>query len=149
MLETINFISTYAPWIWVGILVVSLIIEGCTLSLTTIWAAIASFPMIFIAKTGLDFKWQVLIFAVLTVILIILTRPFAIKKLNIGKTKTNVDSLVGEEVLVVKAVSKFQKGEVKTKNGVIWNATSIGDNEIPENTTAVIAEVKGNTLILK
>ena len=143
------YLSDISPWIWVGVLVVSCVIEAFTLGLTTIWSAIAAIPLIFIARTGMPFQWQFLIFVILTLVLIIFTRPFAVKKLKIGKEKTNVDSMIGEEVIITKTVSKFTKGEAKAKNGVIWAAASENqENEIPKGTVCKITAVKGNTIFV-
>lgn len=145
----IENITIFMPWFWLVIMVICIFIEAFTMNLTTIWGAIASLPIIFIAKTTLPIKWQLLIFALLTVILVIFTRPFAIKKLKIGKDKTNVNSMIGEEVLITKTVSKFQKGEAKAKNGVIWTVTANSDVEIPIGTTVKVVDVNGNTLIIE
>lgn len=144
-----EFFLNYGSWIWLGILVLCIVIEAATMSLTTIWGAISSVPMIFIAKTSLPFQWQILIFALLTVVLIIFTRPFAIKKLKNGKEKTNVNTMVGEEVLVTKVVKQFEKGEVKAKNGVIWSAQAKDNKTISEDKICVITSVEGNTLIIE
>ena len=97
--------------------------------LATIWAAISAFFMIFISRTSIPFKWQLLIFLAITIILIIFTRPFAVKKLKLGKDKMNVNALEGQEVIVTKAIKEFEKGEVKAKNGVFWTAASSNDIE--------------------
>lgn len=144
-----EFLINFGSWIWLGILILCLIIEGATWGLTTIWAAIAALPMIFIARTGLKFQWQVLIFVTLTLILLISTRPFAIKKLKNGKEKTNVNTMVGEEVLITKEISEFQKGEAKAKNGIIWSAKSSGNNLIKKNSICIIKEVQGNTIVVE
>lgn len=145
----LEFLSNLGPWFWFAILIVCIIIEAFTLSLTTIWSAIAAIPLIFIAKTNLDFKWQLLIFALLTVALIVFTRPFAIKKLKIGRNRTNINTMVGQEVLVTKGISRFQKGEVKAENAVIWSAKSENEEDIPKNTVCIVKAVEGNTLIIK
>lgn len=144
----LEFLSNLGPWFWFAILIVCIIIEAFTLSLTTIWSAIAAIPLIFIAKTNLAFKWQLLIFALLTVALIVFTRPFAIKKLKIGRNRTNINTMVGQEVLVTKGISRFQKGEVKAKNAVIWSAKSENEEDIPKNTVCIVKAVEGNTLII-
>ena len=146
----IAFLISNLPWFWLAILVLCLIIEGITMSLTTIWAAIAAVPFIFIAKTPIPFRWQLLIFVVITVVLIVFTRPFAVKKLNVGKeNSTNVNALEGQEVLVVKKITPFEKGLAKSKNGVEWTAVSEESKEIEEGTICTIQKIEGNTLILK
>lgn len=131
-------------------MILCVVIEASTFALTTVWAAISSLIMIFLSLTKMPFKWQILIFLLITILLVLFTRPFAIKKLKIGKNATNVNSIVGQEVLVVKEITQFNKGEVKAKNGVIWSATSdndaISENAISENEICVVVEVDGNTL---
>ncbi len=141
-----NFILSNLPWVWLSLLVIFVVIEAFTMSLTTVWAAIAAFPMIFISKTALPFKWQLLIFLVITIVLVVFTRPFAVKKLKLGKEKTNAASLVGQEVLVISEVSEFKKGSAKAKNGVIWTVTSADSSVIPENTVCIVTKIEGNTL---
>lgn len=142
----IEIIKNLGPWFWLIVLVLCCLIEAFTMALTTIWAGIAALPMIFIARTGLGLKWQFLIFAILTVALIIFTRPFAVKKLKNGKEKTNVNTMIGEEVLITKSISKFEKGEAKAKNGVIWTAKTADGSELTQGTTVKVTAVDGNTL---
>ena len=100
----IDFITTVMPWVWVGVLVVSIIMEALTLGLITIWAAIASVPLIFLARTGMPLKWQILIFVFLTTALAIFTRPFVVKFLKTGKqSEGNINSLDGQTVQIGRA----------------------------------------------
>lgn len=136
-------------WGWLAVMVVCVIVEALTFALTTVWGAIAAFVMIFLSKTNMPFKWQLLIFLLLTIALVLTTRPFAVKKLKLGKNATNVNSMVGQEVLVIKKITKFEKGEVKAKNGVIWSAKNFDENaemEITENSVCTVEKVDGNTL---
>ena len=106
-------------------------------------------PFIFISKTPLPFRWQLLIFALLTVALIVFTRPFAVKKLKIGKeNNTNVNALEGQEVLVVQKITKFNKGYVKAKNGVVWTAESEDSTDIQKDAVCIVKKVSGNTLVV-
>ena len=145
----IEFFTAHLPWFWLSLMVIFVVIEAFTMALTTVWAALASIPMIFISRTGLPFRWQFLIFVVLTIVLIVFTRPFAVKKLKLGQDKMNVSSMLGQEVLVVSAIQAFKKGEAKAKNGTIWTVSSEGSSEIPENTVCIVTEVQGNTLTIK
>lgn len=146
----INFIITVMPWVWIGVLIVSIILEALTLGLTTIWAAIASVPLIFLARTSLPLKWQILIFVFLTAGLAIFTRPFVVKFLKSGKQSPgNINSLDGQTVLCISPIAEFKFGEVKTKNGVVWTAKSEDGNEIPADSICIVSRVEGNTLVVK
>ena len=146
------FFMNNLMWFWLAIMVVCIVIEAVTFSLTTVWGAISALVMIFVSRTNMPLKWQLVLFLVLTIVLVLTTRPFAMKKLKLGKNTKNVNSLEGQEVLVTKKISKFEKGEVKAKNGVIWsakNADEQDDSEIPEGSVCKIVNVDGNTLSVK
>ncbi len=139
-------------WFWLAVMVLCLVVEAASFSLTTVWGAISALVMIFLSRTNMPLRWQLILFLVLTIALVLITRPFAMKKLKLGKNTTNVNSMEGQEVLVVKRISKFEKGEVKAKNGVVWsakNADENSDSEIPEGSVCVIEKVDGNTLSVK
>ena len=111
----VDFIPNVMPWIWTGILVICIVIECFTFSLTTIWAALASVPLIFISRTSLSLQVQILIFAVITLLLIIGTRPLALKLLRKEKNE-NINNLEGQKVIVTKKITATEKGEAKASN---------------------------------
>lgn len=139
----------FGPWFWLLLLLAFVAIEIFTFQLTTIWCAIAALPMIFISLTKMDMVWQLLIFVAISLVLLIFTRPFAVKKLKIGKEKTNMEALVGQHVIVTKEISKFSKGQAKTTNGVIWSVQANSDSPIPEGSECEITQILGNTLEIK
>lgn len=144
------FILNNLMWFWLAVMVVCVIVEAVTVfSLTTVWAAVSALVMIFISKTGLPFLGQLIMFLIMTILLIIFTRPFAIKKLGIGSVKTNIDSMEGQEVILIKKISAFEKGEAKAKNGVVWSAKSSDDSEIKVGSVCVIVGIDGNTLSVR
>ena len=139
-------IEAYISWIWVGIFVVLVVIEAATQGLTTIWGAASALIMVFISQTGMSIGWQILLFLVMTLGFVVTTRPFLIKKLKVGNNRTNVDTMIGEQVIVTKAVSTFEKGEARSKNGVIWSVTSTDGTDIGEGAVCTVQSVEGNTL---
>jgi len=148
MLTTFGYISM--QWIWLGLVVFFTLFELYTYSLTTVWLAIAALVMVFLSLLleNLSMPAQVLIFLAISAVLLIFTRPLAIKKFKMGKTKTNVDSLVGKNAPVVKAIAEFDKGEVKI-NGQIWSAVSEDGSEIAEGSRCEILRVEGVKLIVR
>lgn len=151
-----EFFSLNMTKIWLVLLVICVIVEAISFNLTTIWAALACVPLIFLSFFPIPPRWQLLIFSLLTVALIVFTRPFAQKKLKIGRSgKTNVSSLPGESVIVVKDISDFEKGWVKSKNGVIWSAQKSErpfaevSKIIKKGTICQVKKVVGNTLIVE
>lgn len=149
MTEFLNLILSNLPWFWLGVMVLCLVFEAVTFSLTTVWAALSALLMIFLSRTGLPLRWQLLIFFLVTILLLAFTRPFAVKKLRLGRLATNVNSLDGQEVLVVKKITKFEKGEVKASNGVLWTALGEGSDEIAKGSVCKVVRVEGNTLVVR
>ena len=139
-------IEAYISWIWVGIFVVLVVIEAATQGLTTIWGAASALIMVFISQTGMNIGWQILLFLVMTLGFVVTTRPVLVKKLKVGNNRTNVDTMIGEEVIVTKAISTFEKGEARSKNGVIWSVTSTDGTDIGEGAVCTVQSVEGNTL---
>ena len=137
----------YMPWVWLGVAVLCLVIEGLTFSLTTIWFALGAVVMIFLSLTHMSLQWQLLIFLVLSLLLLIFTRPFAIKKLHVKKTPTNSDALIGKKVIVTETITDLQKGAVKL-NGVEWTASSADGSSIEKGTECTVTDIQGATAVV-
>jgi membrane protein implicated in regulation of membrane protease activity len=135
-------------WIWVALVIVFALIEVFTLGLTTVWFAIAALVMVFLSFIKIPLTVQILIFLAIATLLLIFTRPLAIKKFKIGQEKTNVDSLIGKHALVVKTIGEFERGEVKI-NGLIWSARSEDNTEITEGSKCEIIRIEGVQLIVR
>ena len=142
-----NFILQNMPWFWLGMAIIFTLIEVFTAGLTTIWFAIGSIPMIFLSFLPIPFLYQVLIMLVISIVLLIFTRPFFVKKLNANKEKTNVDALIGKTALVTKKITKFEKGEVKI-DGKIWTAKSVSEEDLEEGTECLLQRIEGVTAIV-
>jgi membrane protein implicated in regulation of membrane protease activity len=143
----IEFIMNHTAWFWFILGVIFSLIEIFTMGLTTIWFAIGALVMIFISFTGINIWYQVLLFAIFSSALLFFTRPLVVKKLKIGKEKTNVDSIIGKKAVVTKAILPPEKGEVKIE-GVIWTAKTESGKPLSEGTECTINSVSGVTVIV-
>lgn len=140
----------YIGWAWLLVIVACVIIEALTMGLTTIWFGVGAFVAWLSNIVGLKLEIQILIFLLVSILSLILTRPIAIEKLKIGKTKTNADSLIGEKVKVVSIINNINnEGSVKVK-GQMWSARSLKEDEIIEKDEIVyIKDIKGVRLIVE
>jgi membrane protein implicated in regulation of membrane protease activity len=135
-------------WIWVALVIIFALIEIFTMGLTTVWFAISALLMVFLSFINIPMTVQILIFLAIATLLLIFTRPLAIKKFKIGQEKTNVDSLIGKHALVVKTIGEFERGEAKI-NGQIWSARSEDNAEITEGSKCEILRIEGVQLIVR
>ena len=143
-----SFGTIPVQWLWVALVIIFTAIELLTLGLTTVWFAIAALAMVFLSALKISLPVQVLIFLAISAILLFFTRPIAVKKLKLGKIKTNVDSLIGKHALVIKEIGEFEKGEVKI-SGQVWSAHAEDDSPIAEGTKCEVLRVEGVQLIVK
>ena len=103
--------------------------------------------MLFLSPLPIPFLWQILLFLIISSVLLIFTRPVAVKKLKVGREKTNTDSLIGEKALVIKDITEFEKGLVKL-HGMEWSARSVGGSAIAKNATCRVERIEGVTLVV-
>lgn len=134
---------------WLVISAVLIVIEICTLGLTTIWFAAGALIAALVAYLGIGSIGQWIFFLVVSVVLLALTRPVAIKYLNDKTVRTNADSLIGEIAIVTEDIDNIAgKGAVKIQ-GEEWTARNIQNEEIIEKETKVqILEISGVKLIV-
>jgi membrane protein implicated in regulation of membrane protease activity len=119
------------------------------MGLTTIWFAIGALVAWFIHLTGLGLHVQIMVFLIVSIACLVLTRPIAVKKLKVGKNKTNLDSLIGETAKVETTINNFNNVGYVNLRGQIWSARSIDDEVIEKDEPVVVKEIKGVKLIVK
>lgn len=134
-------------YVWLGLIIVLTIIEAATVSLTTIWFAAGSLLAFFVALLGLPLGVQIAVFLVSSTLLIIFTRPIALKYLKVGRERTNVESLIGETGLVVMDITPHATGQVKVK-GQLWTAVSKNGEPIHKGSEVIIDAIEGVKLIV-
>lgn len=138
------------PIIWLGILAVLLVIEGLTTALTTIWFAGGALAAAIAAGVGMGIVPQLLLFFCVSLVLLLFTRPAALKLMNKGTEKTNVEGLLGKSAVVIQQIDNLaQTGQVRI-NDIEWMARTSDDSiTIPVGTVVVIEAVHGVRLIVR
>ena len=135
---------------WLVIFIVLLIIEIITMGLTTIWFALGALAAFLAGVFGFGTAVQVGVFLVVSIILLVLTRPIAVKYFNKDRTKTNAESLIGQHGLVLEDVDTLKSTGRVEVNGQEWSAkTDEPDGYIGKNTVVVIDGIQGVKLIVR
>lgn len=134
---------------WLVISAVLIVTEILTLGLTTIWFAAGALLAALVAWIGVGIIGQLIIFIIVSVVLLVLTRPLAMKYLNDKTVRTNADSLIGEIAIVTEEIDNIAgKGAAKIQ-GETWTARSRKDEEIIEKGTKVqVIRISGVKLIV-
>lgn len=142
-----DFILNNLSWFWFILAVIFAVIEACTMALTTIWFAIASVIMAFVAFLPIPFRYQLLLFIVISAVLFVFLRKISVQWFSKKKEKTNVEAMAGKTALVTKKITKFEKGEIKV-DGIVWTAKTEDDSELNKNTECIIERIEGVTAVV-
>lgn len=135
---------------WLVALVALVIIEISTMGLTTIWFAAGALVAILAAALGAPLFVQIALFLIVSVLLLVFTRPLAVKFFNNDREKTNVDSVIGKKGIVTGQIDNLQGTGQVTLNGLEWTARSAQEGKvIAEGSVVVIRDVQGVKLIVE
>lgn len=136
--------------IWLVLLIVFLLVEIATLGLTTIWFAGGSLIAVLLAIVGAPFWLQFVAFFAVSCILLAFTRPIAVKYFNKDRIRTNAESLVGREAIVVSEVDNLQGIGRVTVGGQEWSArTTVNGITMPVGSVGIIRAIDGVKLIIE
>lgn len=135
---------------WLIIFVIALVVEIATMGLTSIWFAGGALIAWVFAKIGFGTVVQIVVFVIASLLLLIVTRPIAVKFFNTERQKTNAESLIGECAVVTETVDTLQaKGKVEIR-GMEWSAkTDEPDGVIAVGKTVVVDGIQGVKLIVR
>ena len=134
-------------WIaWLIVIILLTILEVITVNLVSIWfiaSAIVSLILSFIIDS---FYVEFCVFVCLGLILMLLTRPYLVKKLSKKKVPTNLDRVIGMVGIVTEEIRRFKIGEVRV-DGKKWSA--ISDEKIKVGEKVTIEGIDGVKLIVR
>lgn len=135
---------------WLILFIILIVIEIITMGLTTIWFAGGALAALLMAFIGFGLPVQLGVFVVVSVILLVVTRPVAVKYFNVERQKTNAESLIGQQALVLEDVDTLHAVGLVEVNGQEWSArTDESNGFIPKNSIVSIEGIQGVKLIVK
>lgn len=102
-----------------------------------------------VAVLGLGLGVQIIIFAIVSLALLAVTRPLAMKYFNQERQKTGAELLIGQKALVIEEIDTLSsKGRVEVR-GQEWAAkTDAPEGKIPKNAIVVVEGIQGVKLIV-
>ena len=138
-----------AIYTWLLLTAALLVIEAMTAGLTTIWFAGGAVAALVLAFLGMPVWIQTGAFAAVSLVLLLITRPLALKYMKKGQGATSHDRLIGQEVLVTEQIDNLRgTGEVQV-DGQYWMARSVDNDQIIEKgEVAMVRSIQGVKLIV-
>lgn len=135
---------------WLLLAAIFIVIELVTLGLTTIWFAGGAFVAAIAGACGANLVVQVILFLVVSIVLLVLTRPIAVKHLDSKIEKTNSEALIGQTAVVSQEINNVNATGQAKINGMEWTARAKNDGAIiPVGTNVTIVEISGVKLIVE
>lgn len=135
---------------WLIALIGFLAIEAVTVTLVCIWFAGGSLIGMLAAALQAPLWLQIILFLLVSILLLIYTRPIAMKHFNKNREKTNVAGIIGKQGIVTKEINNLHgEGQVMV-GGQEWSARNAVDSEvIPEGSIVIVEEIKGVKLMVR
>lgn len=129
--------------LWLVLLVVFAGLEGLTAGLISIWFCAGSLAALFAAWLHAPLPVQIGLFAGVSVLTMAVVRPLARKYLQPKMQRTNVDSILGREGLVMETIDNvLGTGQVKI-GGILWSARSETGSPIEKNALVIVNRIEG------
>lgn len=132
---------------WILVAVVTGAIEIFSAGFWFLWLSISAL----IVALGVTLGWfaklgaQLLVFALLTTIFIIFTRPLVLKFIKTNDTVSNVHALIGQHGITLSKITPLEYGQVKV-NGEVW--TAVSSQEIDADTRVSVTAIDGVKLVV-
>lgn len=137
-------------FIWLIVMVLLLGVEAASVVLVSIWFAGGALVALLVAALGAPVWLQIIVFLLVALVLLVFTRPIAMKYFNTNRIKTNVESLIGKQAIVVSEIDNLRGIGQATVGHQQWSAKSTDDTVvIPEGAVVEIVDIKGVKLIVR
>ena len=132
--------------VWFMLAIVLIFVEIATVNLVCIWFAIGCFVAGLVGLITDNTMIQVGVFLIVSILSLILTKPFIKKLRPKGIVRTNLDRVIGQIGIVTSDIDKLEPGEVKV-DGKKWMAVS--DTKIIKGSKVEILAIDGVKLKVK
>lgn len=134
--------------VWLIIFVALLVIELATMGLTTVWFAAGALVSFFTSIAGGGTAVQIILFFDVSIVMLLLLRPFAQKRFNTDRIRTNAESLIGETGIVLEPIDNIHaRGRVIVR-GQEWAARTVNGECLEKDARVTVNDISGVKLMV-
>ena len=139
------------PYVWIAVFIILVLVELFTAELTTIWFAGGALIAFVLSLFSAISAWiQLAVFIVVSVVLLLFTRPALIRLMEKHRLKTNVETIPGKTAIVTEEIDNLKSVGTVEIGGLSWTARSEKDGEIISAGSKVeVLRVEGVKVIVK
>ena len=133
---------------WLIVAIIFGVGELMTTSLTLIWFSIGALVVMLISIFIESILWQVIVFAAISVTLLVIATKYLVDKDKNVKYNTNLQGIISQKAMVIEDIEPYESGVVKL-NGEEWTAISKVELKIEKGKVVEIIEIEGVKLIVR
>lgn len=148
LLLTILESTDYTIWVWLILILATLALEIMTVDLISIWFSLGALVALILSVLSVPIPWQIAAFIIVSVLLLATVGQWSRKVLRNRTINTNVDSLIGQEIIILKRADYLTRGEGKIRD-VVWTVVCEKGDSVEEGDIAIIQRIDGNKLFVK
>jgi len=141
--------AEYMGVVWLIAVIGFTVLEASTVQFVSLWFAGGALVSLIMFVLGASLSWQIIGFAVSSLLLLILTRPFVRKMTKNTENKTNSDALIGRKTVIIKETDSFGDGGEAKIDGKIWTVKSSDGAVLMPEEIVVIEKIEGVKLIVR
>lgn len=151
----LNFLLSAAEtqqmgWIigWGIFLILTIVVEVYTVQIVSIWFTLGALVALVLAIFNVPYWAQLLVFAIVSIISLIVGRLFLKKFLKRSKSEpSNVDRYIGQVIVIKTPVKKLKPGS-GVLGDITWTVAVHADVEFEVGDHCVIDAIEGNKIIV-
>lgn len=135
--------------IWAAMAVVFTVLEIVTVQVVSIWFTIGAVSAFIAYFLGADTTVQLIVFVAVSVVALVLTRPFVKKFTKTKLQPTNADMCIGQQAVVTEKINNTHAVGAAKVRGVEWTARSFDGEEIEEGEIVTVKAIEGAKIIVE
>lgn len=134
--------------LWIILAVAFLAVEFGTVALVSLWFVIGALAALAACLLNAAVWLQVAVFLGVSLLMLLLLRPFLRRYVDPHKVPTNVDAIIGREGVVTETVDNLRGSGAVKIGGMTWSARSEDGVALGVNTVVRVCAVEGVKLIV-
>ena len=136
-------------YIWLGIAIISVLVEISTAGLAAIWFAPAALLSMLLAIFNVPVSVQIPVFIIVSGLLMLIFYKKIKENIDKVSEKTNIDALIGKEGVAEEDILPRSIGRVKV-NGMSWSAYINNDSQpVSKGEVVEIIAIDGVKLLVQ
>lgn len=134
--------------LWLVLLVAFLVFEAISVAITSIWFAVGALAALICSLLGGPLWLQIVLFFLVSILSLILTKPLVKKYVNSAAVSTNFDRIIGMDAVVTDEINNLKARGAVLVDGKTWTARSSDESVIEKDSIVKVVKIDGVKLIV-